>query len=201
MIKVNKNGVLIRNGREIIEDNPQTSNLDAARRGTIAAQILAAHHVSRAHNVNVENPTDTLPTELKLKFDAMASHDITFVNIIQTAMASGLEEFPLPYIFTNCHNSLCAVGGTINADDHSFGLSAAQRYGGVFVPPHLAVIHSYVREVEASCGRMILGSDSHTRYGALGTLAALFGLSLFLGYLAKSADNQQSLRRKYRHTQ
>jgi aconitate hydratase len=107
---------------------------------------------------------------LKLRFDAMASHDITFVNIIQTAKVSGLTEFPIPYILTNCHNSLCAVGGTINSDDHVFGLQAARKYGGVFVPPHLAVIHSYVREKQAGCGSMILGSDSHTRYGALGAL-------------------------------
>jgi aconitate hydratase len=108
---------------------------------------------------------------LKIKFDAMASHDITFVGIIQTARASGLEKFPLPYVLTNCHNSLCAVGGTINEDDHRFGLSAAQKYGGIFVPPHLAVIHQYMRERFAGCGKMILGSDSHTRYGALGTMA------------------------------
>ena len=109
--------------------------------------------------------------DLKIKFDAMASHDITFVGIIQTARASGLEKFPLPYVLTNCHNSLCAVGGTINEDDHRFGLSAAKKYGGIFVPPHLAVIHQYMREKFAGCGKMILGSDSHTRYGALGTMA------------------------------
>ena len=108
---------------------------------------------------------------LKLRFDSMASHDITFVGIIQTARASGLKEFPIPYIMTNCHNSLCAVGGTINEDDHLFGLSAAKKYGGIFVPPHIAVIHQYMREMMAGCGRMILGSDSHTRYGALGTMA------------------------------
>jgi aconitate hydratase len=108
--------------------------------------------------------------DLHLRFDALASHDITFVNIIQTVKESGLEEFPVPYILTNCHNSLCAVGGTINEDDHLFGLSAAQKFGGVYVPPHLAVIHSYVREAAAGCGKMILGSDSHTRYGALGCL-------------------------------
>ena len=101
----------------------------------------------------------------------MASHDITFVGIIQTARASGMEQFPLPYVLTNCHNSLCAVGGTINEDDHVFGLSAAKKYGGIFVPPHIAVIHSFMRENFAGCGKMILGSDSHTRYGALGTIA------------------------------
>lgn len=109
--------------------------------------------------------------KLKIKFDSLASHDITFVGIVQTAKASGMERFPLPYVLTNCHNSLCAVGGTINGDDHVFGLSAAQRYGGIFVPPHIAVIHQYMREMMAGGGKMILGSDSHTRYGALGTMA------------------------------
>ena len=119
----------------------------------------------RTHNTSGDEDN------LKIKFDAMASHDITFVGIIQTARASGLEKFPLPYVLTNCHNSLCAVGGTINEDDHRFGLSAAKKYGGIFVPPHLAVIHQYMREKFAGCGKMILGSDSHTRYGALGTMA------------------------------
>jgi aconitate hydratase len=108
---------------------------------------------------------------LKIKFDAMASHDITFVGIVQTAKASGMEKFPIPYVLTNCHNTLCAVGGTINEDDHMFGLSAAKKYGGIYVPPHIAVIHQYMREMHAGCGKMILGSDSHTRYGALGTMA------------------------------
>ena len=130
----------------------------AARKGTMAYRIL------RAHNKGTEE-------DLKLKFDAIASHDITYVGIIQTAKASGLKEFPLSYTLTNCHNSLCAVGGTINEDDHVFGLSAAKKYGANFVPPHIAVIHQYMREMEARVGRMILGSDSHTRYGALGTLA------------------------------
>ncbi|HIX46854.1 MAG TPA: hydratase [Candidatus Borkfalkia faecigallinarum] len=130
----------------------------AARKGTMAYRIL------HAHNRGTEE-------DLKLKFDAIASHDITYVGIIQTAKASGLKEFPLSYTLTNCHNSLCAVGGTINEDDHVFGLSAAKKYGANFVPPHIAVIHQYMREVEARVGRMILGSDSHTRYGALGTLA------------------------------
>ena len=108
---------------------------------------------------------------LKLKFDAMASHDITFVGIVQTAKASGMDKFPIPYVLTNCHNSLCAVGGTINEDDHVFGLSAAKKYGGIYVPPHMAVINQYMRETMAGCSKMILGSDSHTRYGALGTMA------------------------------
>lgn len=133
--------------------------IENAKTGTIAWDILQSHNTSG----------DT--EHLKIKFDAMASHDITFVGIIQTARASGLEKFPLPYVLTNCHNSLCAVGGTINEDDHRFGLSAAKKYGGIFVPPHLAVIHQYMRERFAGCGKMILGSDSHTRYGALGTMA------------------------------
>ena len=129
-----------------------------AKNNTIAASILSAHNTGDADN-------------LKIKFDALASHDITYVGIIQTARASGLEKFPLPYVLTNCHNSLCAVGGTINEYDHVFGLSAAKKYGGMFVPAHIAVIHSYMREMMSGCGRMILGSDSHTRYGALGTMA------------------------------
>ena len=130
-----------------------------APKGAMTYGILSAHN----HSGDDE--------ALQLKFDAMASHDITFVGIIQTARASGLQRFPIPYVLTNCHNSLCAVGGTINEDDHRFGLSAAQKYGGIFVPPHLAVIHQYMRERFAGCGKMILGSDSHTRYGALGTMA------------------------------
>ena len=124
-----------------------------------------AYGILTAHN------TSGSDRDLRIKFDAMASHDITFVGIIQTARASGLEKFPIPYVLTNCHNSLCAVGGTINEDDHRFGLSAAKKYGGIFVPPHMAVIHQYMRERFAGCGKMILGSDSHTRYGALGTMA------------------------------
>ena len=132
---------------------------DMARRGTIAFGIMQAHNVSG----------DT--QNLKIKFDALASHDITYVGIVQTAKASGLTRFPIPYVLTCCHNSLCAVGGTINEDDHLFGLSAAKRYGGIYVPPHIAVIHQYMREMMAGGGKMILGSDSHTRYGALGTMA------------------------------
>ena len=134
-------------------------DLDAARQNTLAARILAAHNTApQGENV------------LRIRFDALASHDITYVGIIQTARASGLKEFPLPYALTNCHNSLCAVGGTINEDDHLFGLAAARKYGGIFVPPNLAVIHQYVREMMTQCGGMILGSDSHTRYGALGVM-------------------------------
>ncbi len=143
----------IKNGTEIIE------SAESAKSGTISYKILKAHNVSGDMN------------KLRLKFDALVSHDITYVGIIQTARASGLKEFPLTYALTNCHNSLCAVGGTLNEDDHLFGLSAAKKYGGMYIPPHLAVIHSFAREELAACGRMILGSDSHTRYGALGTMA------------------------------
>ena len=129
-----------------------------AREGTIAYQIMRAHSVSDE------------AAALRIRFDALVSHDITYVGIIQTARASGLQEFPVPYAMTNCHNSLCAVGGTINEDDHVFGLSAAKKYGGIYVPANQSVIHSYARETLAACGSMILGSDSHTRYGALGTM-------------------------------
>ena len=164
MVKLYNEGVYLRGGKEVIpESETAAAGIEAApadaRRGTIAYSIL------QAHNTSVD------PDMLKVRFDAMASHDITFVGIIQTARASGMTEFPLPYVLTNCHNSLCAVGGTINEDDHVFGLSAAKRYGGIFVPPHIAVIHSFMRENFAGCGKMILGSDSHTRYGALGTMA------------------------------
>ncbi len=158
-IELNDKGVFIDRGVDIL-DEPSASRLDAAegRNNTMAYRILEAHNLSN----NSE--------ELKIRFDALVSHDITYVGIIQTARAGGLEQFPLPYILTNCHNSLCAVGGTINEDDHLFGLSAAQKYGGIYVPANLAVIHQYAREAVAACGAMILGSDSHTRYGALGVL-------------------------------
>ena len=128
------------------------------REGTIAYRILESHNTSGDMN------------SLKLRFDGMLSYDITYVNIIQTARMGDMQEFRLPYVLTNCHNSLCAVGGTINEDDHAFGLSACIKYGGDFVPAHLAVIHQYAREMMAGCGKMLLGSDSHTRYGMLGTL-------------------------------
>ena len=134
------------------------SSADEARSGTITYSILQAHNRAASGQ------------DFRITFDALASHDITFVGIVQTARASGLKSFPMPYVLTNCHNSLCAVGGTINEDDHLFGLSVAKKYGGNFVPPHVAVIHQYMREMHAGCGKMILGSDSHTRYGALGTL-------------------------------
>ena len=168
MIKLYKNGAYLINGTQIVEAGNE-NELKAAcgccvtpeegRKGTIAYSILMNHNTANSQE------------HLKIRFDAMASHDITYVGIIQTARASGMERFPLPYVLTNCHNSLCAVGGTINEDDHVFGLSAAKKYGGIFVPPHLAVIHQYMREKMATCGSMILGSDSHTRYGALGTMA------------------------------
>ena len=155
MIRYHDHPVALHNGR------PHTAGTDkkAARDKTIAYSILRAHNTSG----DME--------KLRLRFDALISHDITYVGIVQTARASGLTEFPVPYAMTNCHNSLCAVGGTINEDDHVFGLSAAKKYGGIYVPANLSVIHSYAREELAGCGRMILGSDSHTRYGALGTLA------------------------------
>ena len=161
MVKLYDGGVYLVNGTEIVPEAaaPETYQKDTAKQGTIAYSILKAHNTAE----DMQN--------LRLKFDALASHDITFVGIIQTARASGMEKFPIPYVLTNCHNSLCAVGGTINEDDHVFGLSAARTYGGIYVPPHMAVIHQYMREAMAGCGKMILGSDSHTRYGALGTMA------------------------------
>jgi len=167
MISLYKEGVYLLNGTEIIPESeasraPQLSGeqngQEEARHETITYGILKSHNTSGDMN------------RLRLKFDSMTSHDITFVGVIQTARASGMERFPLPYVLTNCHNSLCAVGGTINEDDHLFGLSACKKYGGIFVPPHIAVMHQYMREMMAGCGSMILGSDSHTRYGALGTL-------------------------------
>ena len=155
MIKLYNKAMTYKNGKLIRATASDKVNTDK----TMAYAILQAHNVSGN------------PDKLKIKFDEITSHDITYVGIIQTAKASGLEKFPIPYSLTNCHNSLCAVGGTINEDDHVFGLSAAKKYGGAFVPPHLAVIHQYIRETRAKCGAMILGSDSHTRYGALGTLA------------------------------
>ena len=160
MIKLIRGGCYYMNGSLVKENQAflTAAQKESARKGTMSYRILKEHNRGDEDN-------------LKIKFDAIASHDITYVGIIQTAKASGLKEFPLSYTLTNCHNSLCAVGGTINEDDHVFGLSAAKKYGANFVPPHLAVIHQYMREMEAKVGRMILGSDSHTRYGALGTMA------------------------------
>ena len=157
MAELIKGGVFLKDGRIISKESSE--DVETARKNTIAYGILSAHNTSGSD------------TDLKIKFDALASHDITYVGIIQTARASGLSKFPVPYVLTNCHNSLCAVGGTINEDDHVFGLSAAKKYGGIYVPAHQAVIHSYMRETMSGCGKMILGSDSHTRYGALGTMA------------------------------
>ena len=166
-----KTGAYLVNGTEIIEDTPEAAaqlqavigpnvpSKEEAAKGTIAYGILEAH-----------NTSDNMD-KLKIRFDKLTSHDITYVGIIQTARASGLEKFPMPYVLTNCHNSLCAVGGTINEDDHMFGLTCAKKYGGIYVPPHQAVIHQFAREMLACGGAMILGSDSHTRYGALGTMA------------------------------
>jgi len=159
MVKIHDSLFLLPEDGEPVKASENTPQIQAGRTKTMAYSILKAHNTSG--NMDA----------LKIKFDALASHDITYVGIIQTARASGLERFPLPYVLTNCHNSLCAVGGTINEDDHMFGLSAAKKYGGVYVPAHMAVIHQYMREELAACGRMILGSDSHTRYGALGTMA------------------------------
>ena len=171
MMELLKTGAYLVNGSEIIEDTPEAQarlqavagpdapSKEEAAKGTIAYGILEAHNTSD----NME--------KLKIRFDKLTSHDITYVGIIQTARASGLEKFPMPYVLTNCHNSLCAVGGTINEDDHMFGLTCAKKYGGIYVPPHQAVIHQFAREMLACGGAMILGSDSHTRYGALGTMA------------------------------
>ncbi len=169
MIKLYNSGAFLINGTQLVpDDNQAAARLsqiigrvpvkEDAVKSTITFSVLQSHNVSGNTN------------SLQIKFDTIASHDLTYVGVIQTAKASGLDEFSIPYILTNCHNSLCAVGGTLNEDDHQFGLSAAQKYGGIYVPPHLAVIHQYMREIYAACGGMILGSDSHTRYGALGTL-------------------------------
>ena len=168
MVKLHEGGVYLVNGTEIVPEaeaakveqlTGQAANQAEAKKGTIAYGIMKAHNTAESMD------------QLRIRFDAMVSHDITFVGIIQTARASGMEKFPLPYVLTCCHNSLCAVGGTINDDDHYFGLSAAKKYGGIYVPPHIAVCHQFMRENFAGCGKMILGSDSHTRYGALGTMA------------------------------
>lgn len=169
MVKLYDTGAYLLNGTKLVPDTEEGrheltqegihTSKEEARKGTMGYRIMQKHNTSGS------------PEDLKIKFDMLTSHDITFVGIIQTARASGLKGFPIPYVLTNCHNSLCAVGGTINEDDHLFGLSAAKKYGGIYVPPMQAVIHQFAREELAACGKMILGSDSHTRYGALGTMA------------------------------
>ena len=170
MVKLYDKGIYLLNGTEIIEETADAAAIVASKMGAAPTKEAAAAN-TMAYNILKEHNTSGNMEQLRIKFDKLTSHDITFVGIIQTARASGLEKFPIPYVLTNCHNSLCAVGGTINEDDHMFGLSCAKKYGGVYVPPHQAVIHQYAREMLAGGGKMILGSDSHTRYGALGTMA------------------------------
>ena len=170
MIKLYENGAYLLNGKELVVYNQDADKIIKSKTGSVpnmeeATKNTMAYSILQAHNTSGDTK------KLKIKFDKLTSHDITFVGIIQTARASGLEKFPVPYVLTNCHNSLCAVGGTINEDDHMFGLSCAKKYGGIYVPPHQAVIHQFAREMLAAGGKMILGSDSHTRYGALGTMA------------------------------
>ena len=191
MIELSKNGVYLVNGTQVVDEN----NLDElkALTGSVpvkedAAKNTIAYGILESHNVSGNMD------KLQIKFDKLTSHDITFVGIIQTARASGLEKFPIPYVLTNCHNSLCAVGGTINEDDHMFGLTCAKKYGGIYVPPHQAVIHQFAREMLAESGKMILGSDSHTRYGALGTMAVgEGGPELVKQLLCKTYDIDLSL--------
>ena len=171
MITLSKNGAYLLNGTEVVEVNADT---DALLKNKLGDKYLSQQEAAKntmAYNILQAHNTSGNTKKLQIKFDKLTSHDITFVGIIQTARASGLEKFPIPYVLTNCHNSLCAVGGTINEDDHMFGLTCAKKYGGIYVPPHQAVIHQFAREMLAGGGKMILGSDSHTRYGALGTMA------------------------------
>ena len=169
MVTLFDGGAYLINGTELVQDGQAVAGYEASTGNKLskeeAAKNTMAYQILQAHNTSGNDK------KLQIKFDKLTSHDITFVGIIQTARASGLEKFPIPYVLTNCHNSLCAVGGTINEDDHMFGLSCAKRYGGMYVPPHQAVIHQFAREMLAAGGQMILGSDSHTRYGALGTMA------------------------------
>ena len=170
MVKLYDTGVFLIDGKTIIEDNENAGRVMTEAKGKTISKEEAAKN-TMAYGILSNHNTSGNMDKLKIRFDAMASHDITYVGIIQTARASGLEKFPMPYVLTNCHNSLCAVGGTINEDDHLFGLSCAKKYGGIYVPAHQAVIHQYMREMMSGVGKMILGSDSHTRYGALGTMA------------------------------
>lgn len=181
-MKLYENGAYLLNGKEVIIDGPKAQAAVKSKTGMdidkqTAKQETIAYGILKEHN------TSGNMDKLQIKFDKLTSHDITFVGIIQTARASGLEKFPIPYVLTNCHNSLCAVGGTINEDDHMFGLTCAKKYGGIYVPPHQAVIHQFAREMLAGGGKMILGSDSHTRYGALGTMqSARVDLSLLSSF-------------------
>ena len=170
MIQLTQGGAYLVNGTDIVADTSEAARQIQAKTGITISREEAAKN-TMAYGILREHNTSGNMDKLKIRFDKLTSHDITFVGIIQTARASGLQKFPMPYVLTNCHNSLCAVGGTINEDDHMFGLSCAKKFGGVYVPPHQAVIHQYAREMLAECGAMILGSDSHTRYGALGTMA------------------------------
>ncbi len=170
MIKLLDGGAWLLNGTEVIPDGADAAAAISAKLGNCPSKEEASQNTI-AYGILKDHNTSGNMTKLQIKFDKLTSHDITFVGIIQTARASGLERFPIPYVLTNCHNSLCAVGGTINEDDHMFGLTCAKKYGGVYVPPHQAVIHQFAREMLAGGGKMILGSDSHTRYGALGTMA------------------------------
>ena len=169
-MKLHETGAYLVNGCTVVEDNSEASAAIASMTGTAVSKEEAAKNTI-AYGILKDHNTSGSMEKLKIKFDKLTAHDITYVGIIQTARASGLEKFPIPYVLTNCHNSLCAVGGTINEDDHMFGLTCAKKYGGIYVPPHQAVIHQFAREMLAGGGKMILGSDSHTRYGALGTMA------------------------------
>ncbi|NTV77729.1 MAG: hydratase, partial [Clostridiales bacterium] len=170
MIKLHESGAYLLNGSELVADQTEAQAIIESKTGkTVTRQEAAKNTI--AYDILKNHNTSGSMEKLKIRFDKLTSHDITYVGIIQTARASGLDRFPMPYVLTNCHNSLCAVGGTINEDDHIFGLTSAKRYGGVYVPPHQAVIHQFAREMMAAGGSMILGSDSHTRYGALGTMA------------------------------
>lgn len=171
MVKLSNGGAYLLGGNEVVEVNAESEALLKSKLGDKYLSKEDAAKNTMAYNILKEHNTSGNMEKLMIKFDKLTSHDITFVGIIQTARASGLEKFPIPYVLTNCHNSLCAVGGTINEDDHMFGLTCAKKYGGVYVPPHQAVIHQFAREMLAGGGKMILGSDSHTRYGALGTMA------------------------------
>jgi aconitate hydratase len=171
MVELFEKGAYLLDGKHLVNDETQELHEELAKRNNMDCSKAKAKKGTISYGILQEHNTGCDDKNLRIKFDSITSHDITYVGIIQTAKASGMDNFPLPYVLTNCHNSLCAVGGTINEDDHLFGLSACKKYGGIYVPPNIAVIHQYMRETMAGCGKMILGSDSHTRYGALGTIA------------------------------